>query len=147
MRTIHYYLFQDVFPWAGEFRVVGLAKVGGAPFANPQFVQSALAQLFAELKSESLLRGLSRDRFAERAGYYWGELNAVHPFREGNGRAQREFLRQLGTHCGHKISWAGLEEAENRAASILAHVKRDYSWLSRLMLASIIERQKGKAHK
>jgi fido (protein-threonine AMPylation protein) len=33
--------------------------------------------------------------FTERLTYYLGEINAIHPFREGNGRAQRAFFRQL----------------------------------------------------
>jgi len=137
LRKIHWYLFQDVFPWAGELRVVGLAKAGGAPFAFPQFIASALTELLAELKSESLLVGMDRPAFALRGAYYWGELNAIHPFREGNGRTQREFLRQLAKHAGHTLSWAELQQEENTVASILSHTRRDHSGLERILLASL----------
>ncbi len=137
LRKIHWYLFQDVFPWAGELRVVGLAKVGGAPFANPQFIAPALENLLAELKAEKLLVASSREAFARRGAYYWGELNAIHPFREGNGRTQREFLRQLTKHAGHKLSWADLQQEENTAASILSHTRGDHSGLERLLLAGL----------
>ncbi len=137
LRKIHWHLFQDVFPWAGELRVVGLAKVGGAPFANPQFLSMALGALFEELKTEKLLAGLSREAFARRAAYYWGELNAIHPFREGNGRTQREFLRQLASQTGHKLLWTELQQEENTVASILAHTRKDYSGLEKLLLASL----------
>lgn len=137
LRKIHWYLFQDVFPWAGELRVVGLAKVGGAPFANPQFISSALVNLFEQLKTEKLLVGLKREEFARRAAYFWGELNAIHPFREGNGRTQREFLRQLAVDAGHKLSWADLQQEENTAASILSHTRGDHSGLERLLLSCL----------
>ena len=137
LRKIHWYLLQDVFPWAGELRVVGLAKAGGAPFAFPQFIASALTELFAELKLESLLVGMDRPAFARRGAYFWGELNAIHPFREGNGRAQREFLRQLARHAGHTLSWAGLQQEENTAASILSHTRRDHSGLERILFANL----------
>ena len=147
LRKIHWYLFRDIFPWAGELRQTRMSKPGSAEFAHPQFIQSYLDALFTELKSEQHLRALSREKFAERASYYWGELNAVHPFREGNGRTQREFLRQLAAQAGHHVSWANLQEIENREASIAAHLKRDYTLLEGIMLAAIKEDTKGKAAK
>ena len=138
LRKIHWSVFRDVFPWAGELRRVGLAKSGGVPFAAPRFISSALDDLFAKLKVEIHLRGLGADAFAQRAGFFLGEINAIHPFREGNGRAQREFIRQLAASAGHTISWAGFTQEQMTAASILSHTRGDPSQLATIVGAAIV---------
>jgi cell filamentation protein len=137
LRKIHWYLFRDVFPWAGELRLVTMSKVGGAPFAFPQFIEPTLTDLFGNLKRESYLRDRTEENFVERAAYYLGEINAVHPFREGNGRTQREFLRLLALAAGYRLSWAELSEQENIAASVLSHVRGDHSGLAAILRRSI----------
>ena len=139
LRKIHWYLFRDIFPWAGELRVVDIAKVGGTSFAHHGFISQSLATLFVELKEERLLVGLNEETFAERAAYYLGEINAVHPFREGNGRAQREFIRTLALLTGHPLSWAELQSEENIVASVLSQTRRDNSGLIRIITAAIRE--------
>jgi cell filamentation protein len=61
--------------------------------------------------------GLSRPRFVERLAHYYGELNARHPFREGNGRTQRAFLRQLAATAGWRLDWSELRKDDNVEAS------------------------------
>jgi cell filamentation protein len=68
LRTIHRFIFQDVFPWAGEFRVVDISK-GSSPFAWAMHIGSALDELLARLGKEELLAGLDRKIFAARAHY------------------------------------------------------------------------------
>ena len=68
-------------------------------------------------RGESLLRGLPRDVFTERLAYYLGEINAPHPFREGNGRAQRAFFEQLVSDAGFILDWQHLDADRNIAAS------------------------------
>lgn len=134
LRAVHRYLFQDVFPWAGEVRVVNLSK-GTANFGPARFIEAALAETLAKLKVERYLAGLTCDEFAQRAAFYLGEINAIHPFREGNGRTQREFIRQLATQAGHPLSWAGFTQEEMVAASIRSHLQGDNGGL-----AAILER-------
>src|SRR5712675_1042429 len=95
LKAIHRHIFQDVYAWAGEFRTVNISK-GGRPFGAAAFLESALQQVFRKLAAAECLRQLDATRFADRAAYFLGEVNAAHPFREGNGRTQREFLRELG---------------------------------------------------
>jgi cell filamentation protein len=90
--AIHRRIFGDVYDWAGELRTVAIAK--GSWFCLPQYIESSAAEIFRALHGENLLRGLPRDTFTGRLTYYLGEVNAVHPFREGNGRAQRAFFEQ-----------------------------------------------------
>ena len=134
LRAIHKYLFQDVFAWAGEFRVVNISK-GSSSFGPALHIAAALADTLAKLHAESLLTGLSPHTFAARAAFYLGEINAIHPFREGNGRTQREFLRQLALQAGHPLSWAGFTQNEMTDASILSHKVGDNT-----QLTAIIER-------
>jgi cell filamentation protein len=107
-------------------------------FGVPQYIPSALSEVLNKLKAESLLVGLDIDRFANRAGYYLGEINAIHPFREGNGRTQREFIRQLALRCGFVMDWTGMSKEENTEASILSHLRGDESGLVRIVRAAIV---------
>ncbi len=142
LRGIHRYLFQDMFPWAGELRVVGLSKPGSAPFAAPPFIGSALDDLFRKLASESCLGNLQPGDFAQRASFYLGEINAVHPFREGNGRTQRELIRQLAAQAGYTISWAGFTQEQMVVASILSHTRGDNTELASIIRAAIAPGEK-----
>lgn len=91
---IHRYIFQDVYPFAGKVREESISK-GGFLFALPEHIHSQGAEIFGQLKAENQLKGLPRERFFERLAYYMSEINVLHPFREGNGRTQREFVRSL----------------------------------------------------
>ncbi len=101
-RAIHRHLFQDVYDWAGEERTVDISK-GRTRFAGSRFIRQNAEGLFAELHRERLLVGNSREGFAKRAAYYLNELNILHPFREGNGRVAREFLRLLSENAGYDL--------------------------------------------
>ena len=102
-RAIHKHLFETVYPWAGEIRTSHSLVKGTTSFLHGRFVQDALARQFDLLAGERNLKGLSRDAFAERAAFHIGELNYIHPFREGNGRTIRVFLRELARQAGHTL--------------------------------------------
>lgn len=121
LQSLHGHLFQDVYPWAGTVRDVQIAKENSL-FCLPAFIESEGNRVFAELHQEDCLVGLSEEGFAERAAYYLGELNALHPFREGNGRATRAFFAQLAEGAGHSLDWSRVSEVANREASIAAMV-------------------------
>ncbi len=110
LQGFHRFIFQDIYPWAGELRTVRLAKPGSM-FALPEHIETYATNVLGELAAEQHLRGRSREQFAERLTHYYAEINAVHPFREGNGRAQRAFLRQLAIDAGHTLTWEHLEVA------------------------------------
>lgn len=134
--AIHRYMFQDVYGWAGELRTVTISKAG-APFPPPKYLRRSLDALFAELKNESHLRRLSATSWAHRAAYFLGEINAIHPFREGNGRTQREFIRELAFEGGHRLTWAGRTQEEMIHASQTSFLRKDYSELEKVLLQSI----------
>jgi cell filamentation protein len=100
--AIHRHIFQDVFAWAGKPRTVRLSK-GGSAFCYPEHVDRELRRAFAGLKAKRRLRGLSADTFAVESAAFLATLNAVHPFREGNGRTQMIFLVMLAHQAGHPL--------------------------------------------
>lgn len=99
-KSIHHHLFQDVYEWAGKPRTVNLAK-GGSPFCRVEFIDGQMNKLFADMRAEKFLAGHDFAHVARRAAYFIIELNAVHPFREGNGRTQHAFLGLLLARAGH----------------------------------------------
>ena len=101
-RAIHRHLFQDVYAWAGRFRTVRISK-GGSTFAYPEHVPEAMRRLFAWLRMQRHLRGRPPERFAAEAAHFLAELNAIHPFREGNGRTQSTFFALLAADAGHPL--------------------------------------------
>lgn len=116
LRAIHRYIFQDVFDWAGEFRTVNISKSGDS-FAFHEYIVPTLNKTFDDLRNERHLGGSYPETFARRAAYYLGEINAIHPFREGNGRAQREFIRQFALHNGLLIDWTCISQEQMIQAS------------------------------
>jgi len=115
LREIHRRIFGDIYEWAGQIRTVVIAK--GAVFCLPQYIDSSATAIFRELHDEDCLRGLRRDAFVGRLAYYLGEVNALHPFREGNGRAQRAFFGQLARNAGFTLAWQHLDPVRNVDAS------------------------------
>ena len=117
LQAIHRYLFGDLYEWAGELRNIDISK-GGSLFAHHARIESAAGPIFQQLAKENHIAGLGPEAFSERAAYYLGELNALHPFREGNGRAQREFISHLAHANGYYVAWENGTPAELLAASI-----------------------------
>ena len=133
LKAIHRYIFQDVYEWAGEFRTVNISK-GGHPFGLAAFLEPSLQQILIKLATEGQLVKLDAQTFANRAAYYLGELNAAHPFREGNGRTQREFIRELGINAGHYIDWRATTTEEMIGASKSSHRTGDSSLFAGIIL-------------
>lgn len=133
--AIHRALFGDIYAWAGTVRSVDISK-GGNRFANWRFIDQEGARLSADLAREHWLAGLTADRFAERMAWYMGELNVLHPFRDGNGRALREYVRYLAERAGHPLTWKGVPPGEMLAASIAAY-RGETAPLAALLLRQI----------
>lgn len=109
-RAIHRHLFQDVYSWAGHFRTVRIAK-GNSMFCYPENIGAEMKRLFADLRTEAYFLGLDADAFAARAAHFLAELNAIHPFRDGNGRTQLSFLTLLADRAGHPLHLERLDPA------------------------------------
>jgi len=105
LKAVHHYLFQDVYAWADELRTVNISK-GSSTFGFWQYIEQHLTSELERISREQFLAGLQRAQLVQRLTYFLSEINAAHPFREGNGRAQREFIRELALRAGHKVNWS-----------------------------------------
>jgi cell filamentation protein len=114
--AVHRRIFGDIYDWAGQVRSVAIAK--GSLFCLPQYIEPSAVEIFRQLRDENILRSLERDAFLDRLTYYLGEVNAIHPFREGNGRTQRAFFEQLAYDAGFTLAWQHLAAARNIATSV-----------------------------
>ncbi len=120
LKAIHHHLFQDTYAWAGQIRIVDISK-GTTRFANHQFIDSEMGKIADALLKDNYLSGMTADRFSDKVAYYLSEINAIHPFREGNGRALREFINLLATRNGYTIVWQDFDPAELLKQVIFAH--------------------------
>ncbi|HEX5496319.1 MAG TPA: Fic family protein, partial [Mycobacteriales bacterium] len=116
LQRIHEAIWGELYPWAGEIRTIGIAK-DGVTFCPVTDIPDAADHTFGRLAAENTLRGLGFDPFVERLTAYHGAVNYLHPFREGNGRAQRAFLGQLAREAGYDIRWDRLDPVVNDYAS------------------------------
>src|ERR1700752_2978402 len=101
--AVHHHLFQDVYERAGKPRTVRIAKQG-SPFCFPENIEAQATRLFSGLKAAGFLKNQSLDQCAANAAQFVSELNAIHAFREGNGRAQLTFLALLADRAGHPLN-------------------------------------------
>lgn len=106
-QEIHGYLFQDIYEWAGQTRNCELSK-SDTNFCYPHYINSAANEIFNQLKKDNYYINLGLNEFAEKMGALWGDINHLHPFREGNGRATREFLREVALNANYKLNLEGI---------------------------------------
>jgi cell filamentation protein len=106
--AIHHHLFQDVFDWAGTPRSVRISKQGSA-FCFPEHIDAQATKLFSDLKAIKYLEKLPAREFAEKAAHFLTELNAIHAFREGNGRTQLTFFALLANRAGQTLDLEKLD--------------------------------------
>ena len=116
---IHKVLFEELYPWAGEIRTVNMQK-GYSSFYPYDFLPQGLQDFFDNLKKDNFLKGLTKEEFVELFAYYNNELNVLHPFREGNGRARRLFLTEIAKRAGWDIDLTKMDSNLLREADIKA---------------------------
>jgi len=93
---IHKYLFQDIYSWAGEIRTVEISK-GGKPFFPLSHFHNAFKYIDSLIVEYRKIGKHDKPQLAHKLAEILDNINYLHPFREGNGRTQREFLRLLAT--------------------------------------------------
>ena len=114
--SIHKYLFEDIYPFAGKFRTENIAK-DYFSFAEWEYIENELDNLLNKLKNENYLLGQNKNDLAKGLAFYLSELNVLHPFREGNGRTIREFIRQLAYKNGYIFDLTNITSDEFLEAS------------------------------
>nr|WP_306267009.1 Fic family protein [Pararhizobium sp. IMCC3301] len=136
LQAIHRHLFQDIYDWAGDIRDTEISK-GGSQFQFRQYIETGMADVHRRIRSHAYLKNLSSSAFADIAGEIIGDINYVHPFREGNGRTQMHYLKQLCAEAGHSIDLTLIEKRAWMDASRQAHLG-DYQPMSQCIAKTII---------
>ncbi|MGN0194051.1 MAG: Fic/DOC family protein [Pseudoramibacter sp.] len=131
LQAIHKYLFSDIYKWAGEIRTVDIGK--GSVFCHAAYIEDQARQLFNTLRDEHYLENISDiETISKKLAYYLSEINAIHPFREGNGRTQRAFIELLAAHNGFELSFSAASKEEMLTAS-KASFLCDYQLMEKLI--------------
>lgn len=120
IKDVHGRIFQDLYPWAGQTRSVDIEK-GTTKFAPVMHMEGYANGVFAKLNKENNLKGLSDEKFVDRAAFFYSEINSTHLFREGNGRTQRAFMEQLGKEAGRTLDFSRIPAEQMVRASEASH--------------------------
>lgn len=126
LKAIHFHFFSDIYPWAGQERTIDITK-DGSYFARKDFINKELTKLFTQLKDEQWLRGLKQKYFCKKLSFYFNEINAAHPFREGNGRTLRAFCDLLSQQAGYHLDWTLITQKEYLEANIAGFMYGNYN--------------------
>ena len=147
LKETHRRIFGNVYPWAGEFRkgIGMMAKTRSGftvAYGPSENVPAALDEAFAKLERENGLTGLEARAFANRLAYYYGELDAIHAFREGNSRTLRVFTSDLAQAAGHRLDWAVAAQAADAQKRLyhardIAVMRGDASELAMIIAACL----------
>ena len=100
---IHRYLFQDVYHWAGQKRTVEISKQG-KPFFPTVYFDRGFAHIDTLILEYRKITTADISKVAKLLATLLDNINYLHPFREGNGRAQREFIRILAYEKGYILN-------------------------------------------
>ncbi len=139
LKAIHLRLFQDVFEWAGELRTVGIAKGEGedTSFIPPLEIDRPVAHVASRIVDSDRLRAIPSAKLVDEVAYLYDYLNFAHPFREGNGRTQREFFAQLLAESEHGLDWSEIDMDSLHSACHVARVDGDTSKLRSIISAAL----------
>ncbi len=131
-KAIHRHLFQDLYAWAGAERRYTTGR-GPAPFAVPEHIGTWITQQFAALRAEGYLADRTLEDFAEAAARYVNEINAAHPFIDGNGRTQRFWLRMLAENAGFELRLTDRDRKRWNEASARGFEASDHAPMAALL--------------
>ncbi|WP_071289720.1 Fic/DOC family protein [Mycolicibacterium llatzerense] len=137
LQAIHRYLFQDVYLWAGEARTVGIEK-GDESFCPPGSIHQPMDHVAAEIHHLKRLVAVADTDLPRTVAYLYDYVNFAHPFREGNGRATREFFNLLIAERGNGLDWNQTDITELHSACHTARADGDLTGLTR-MFAKILD--------
>ena len=117
-KKIHYNIFKDIYEWAGQIRTVNISK--GNVFCYYENIEGYAYDIFSKLKEENYLINSEKDSIYDRFSFYMSEINALHPFREGNGRSQRLFMSYVAKVAGYELNFEEISQEKMIELSVRA---------------------------
>ncbi|WP_270617600.1 Fic/DOC family protein [Streptococcus salivarius] len=135
--AIHNYLFQDVYAWAGQYRKVNISKSGN-PFMPIQSFNTAETHMNHLIHSYHQTAN-SKDEIIVHLIEILDNLNYFHPFREGNGRTQREVIRSLALSKGYSAQIRVEQDDEVYNLYMDGTVNEDLGKLKELLIRILIK--------
>lgn len=115
LKDIHKYLFQDIYRWAGEIRNCNIAKQD--LFCLTEHIESFATDVFSKLKKEKYFVDYDDEMTLDKLVELFADINALHPFREGNGRSQRVFIESLAKINGIYLDLTNVSKIDMIIAS------------------------------
>jgi cell filamentation protein len=126
IKSIHKAIFGDIYEWAGKIREGDFLIKGDSIFCRAMYIEGMAGDIHAKLKADNFLRGLEKADFINKIAYYMGEINALHPFREGNGRTQRLYFEFLCGKAGYELDFT-LTQKDVLVKADIAAFNKDYA--------------------
>lgn len=118
-KSIHRFLFEDLYDWAGELRTVDISKKGTA-FCPADQLETLCCACYDRLEKMNYFNGLSKSKFIDELVDFYCTTNLLHPFREGNGRTQRIFIAKLIEYNGYHFDFSNIDPTDLMTATIQA---------------------------
>ena len=119
LMNIHKFIFEDIYSFAGKIRREQISKAD-TMFYPPNLIDRELDKLFTKIKEKNMLKETDQKKIFDNLAYVMAELNIIHPFREGNGRSIREFIRLMAKRMGYDLNWGNVDKEELLEASIMS---------------------------
>ena len=119
LMNIHKFIFEDIYSFAGKIRREQISKAD-TMFYPPNLIDRELDKVFAKIKDKNMLKETDKEKVFDNLAYVMAELNIIHPFREGNGRTIREFIRMMAKRLNYDLNWGNMDKDELLKASILS---------------------------
>lgn len=119
LMNIHKFIFEDIYSFAGKIRQEQISKAD-TMFYPPNLIERELNKVFAKIKEENMLKETDEEKIFDNLSYVMAELNIIHPFREGNGRSIREFIRIMAKRMGYDLNWGNTDKEKLLEASIMS---------------------------
>ena len=134
LMNIHKFIFEDIYSFAGKIRREQISKAD-TMFYPPDLIDRELDKVFAKIKEKNMLKETDEEKVFDNLAYVMAELNTIHPFREGNGRSIREFIRLMAKRMGYNLNWGNVDKEKLSEASILS--VDNYKVLIRILEACV----------
>lgn len=118
-KRLHQFLFEELYEWAGAVRSINLSKQR-THFCPADEIESLAVSMFGRVEKMDFFCGLPREDFIAELTDFYSSVNYLHPFREGNGRTQRLYFRQLAQRAGYRLNFAATDSDRMMIATIHA---------------------------